>query len=515
MQDIYLYNKQTKEKQVKLDVCVAFAGIESFALSSLGYLWIYKTLDEIEDISVSRLTSDTESAHFNIKHCNLIAFSFSFDLDFLTFLAMFDKHNIPYKTNERGEDYPLICAGGPVVTANPEPYKDIFDFFIIGDGEDVTIKLTNIIKNNKDKSKSEILKLLSELEGIYVPNLNNKKVVKITKKLTDCIYTPILSENAFFKHTFIVEVERGCSNCCGFCLASYLNLPIRFMPYESLRKVIDMGLTKTNKIALLGAQISAYPYFEEICDYIYNRIASGEHIEMSISSLRVDAVKPNIVKTLVVAGQKNSTLAIEAGSERLRKVINKHITESQILEAVKIAKESGLKGLKFYGMIGLPTENQDDLNEIVSLAKKIKSANKGFNISFGFSTFVPKPHTPFQWFGRDSIKSIETKSNFLKKELHKLGIKSTFSSAKWDYWQAVLSRGDNTLTDFIIEVYKLGGKLGAFNAAAKKYNINADKFANSDIAFEKDLPWDFIDIKPGKEFLINENKRLLSYTAGV
>src|SRR5574344_1290821 len=119
--------------------------------------------------------SDTESSRFNINSCNLMAFSFSFDFDFLTFLAMFDKHNIPYKSKQRNEDYPLICAGGPVVTANPEPYKDIFDFFIIGDGEDVTIKLTNIIKNNKDKSKSEILKLLSKLEGIYVPNLNNKK----------------------------------------------------------------------------------------------------------------------------------------------------------------------------------------------------------------------------------------------------------------------------------------------------------------------------------------------------
>ena len=230
---------------------------------------------------------------------------------------------------------------------------------------------------------------------------------------------------------------------------------------------------------------------------------------MSVSSLRVDAITPDVVKTLVAAGQKNSTLAIEAGSDRLRRVINKNLTEEQIFNAVKIARDNGLKGLKFYGMIGLPTETQEDLQDIIRLAEKLKKVNKGFDISFGFSSFVPKPNTPFQWCGRESTKALEEKSNFLKKELHKLGITAHVSSIKWDYWQAVLSRGDASLNDFVLDVYKNGGKLGAFKIAAKKLNINAESFATENYSFDKILPWDFIQIKPEKDFLIKENQRLI------
>lgn len=307
-----------------------------------------------------------------------------------------------------------------------------------------------------------------------------------------------------------MEMSRGCANRCGFCLASYLNLPLRSVPYDELIKTINLGLSYTNNIALLGAQISAHPRFHDVCKYIYDKIQSGEDIKMSVSSLRVDAMTEDVVKTLTAAGQKNSTLAIEAGSDRLRKVINKNLSEEQIFNAVQIARDNGLKGLKFYGMIGLPTETEDDINAIIDLAKRIKKENKGFNISFGFSSFVPKPNTPFQWFGRENTKSLENKSSYLKKELHKLGVTVHISSIKWDYWQAVLSRGDESLSDFILEVYNQGGKLGAFKSAAKKYNINTDYFALENYPFDKELAWDFIEINPGKEFLIKENQRLIN-----
>lgn len=500
----YLYERKT-DKNSDFVMWMAFPGIYSFSMSSLGYLWMFKSLDEAEGINIERICSDTEKTHYNVSDVKLFGFSFSFDMDFLSIFSMLEKYNIPLKASER--DFPLVFAGGPVVSANPEPYKDFFDFFIIGDGEDVNLEVANICKNNQEKSKDEILKLLSGIEGVYVPKFA-KKINKLTKKLTECIYTPILSDNSFFKETFILEMSRGCANRCGFCLASYLNLPLRCVPYEELLKTIDLGLSYTNKIALLGAQISAHPHFHDVCKHIYDKIQSGENIEMSVSSLRVDAVSDDVVKTLVAAGQKNSTLAIEAGSDRLRKVINKNLTEDQIFNAVKIARANGLKGLKFYGMLGLPTETQEDLEAIIKLAKRLKKDNKGFDISFGFSTFVPKANTPFQWFGRESTKILEEKSNFIKKELHKLGITAHISSVKWDYWQAVLSRGDETLNDFVLEVYKRGGKLGAFKSAAKKFNIDTDYFACADWDFRQKLPWDFIEIKPGKEFLIKENQRL-------
>ncbi len=506
----YLYNPKNIDKNSNFAMWMAFPGTYSFSMSSLGYLWMYKTIDSQTDVNIERICLDTEKTRYNISEVKLFGFSFSFDTDFLTIFSMLEKYNLPLKAAER-EKFPLIFAGGPVVTANPEPYKDFFDFFIIGDGEDINIQAVKICKENQGKPKKNILKLLSEIEGIYVPEFS-KNVQKLTKKLDECIYTPILSENAFFKNTFIIEMARGCFNRCGFCLASYLNLPLRCTPYNELIQTIDFGLNHTNKIALLGAQISAHPQFHDVCKYIYDKIQNDEKIEMSLSSLRVDAVTPDVIKTLAAAGQKNSTLAIEAGSERLRKVINKNLSEEQIFNAVKIARENGLKGLKFYGMIGLPTETQEDLQAIIELAKKIKKENKGFDISFGFSSFVPKPHTPFQWCGRENTKSLENKSAFLKKELHKIGITCHVSSIKWDYWQAVLSRGDSSLSDFIVETYKLGGKLGSFKAAAKKYNINTDYFAYENLSYENELPWDFIQVQPGKEFLIKENQRLLTAT---
>ncbi len=506
--EIYLYNPINK-KNAECNIWLAFPGPESFALSSLGFLWLFKNVDEYEDVNIERIYADTKHSRFNPNEIGLFGFSFTFDTDFLTIFSMLEQYNIPIRAKERKKCFPFIFAGGPVITANPTPYEDFFDFFIIGDGEDANLEIINIYKKNQNLPKMQILKLISEVEGVYVPSIKTKNVKKLTKKLSECIYTPILSEKAFFPNTFIMEVARGCANRCGFCLASYLNLPLRFMPYEDVINIIELGLSHTNKIALLGAQLSAHPQFNSICRYIHEKIKQGKKIEMSVSSLRVDAITPEIMETLVACGQKNITLAIEAGSERLRKAINKNLTEDQIIKAAEIAKNTGLKGFKFYGMLGLPTETNDDIEEMIKLAKKLKQMYKGFDISFGFSTFVPKPNTPFQWCGREATKSLETKGEYLKKELHKIGVSSSISSAKWDYWQAVLSRGDNSFGNFLEEIYKNGGKLGAFKKAAKKYNIDTDFYACANWDFDKPLSWDFIDINPGKEFLIKENQRLL------
>ncbi len=513
--ETFLYQRELKKNE-EFNVWFAFPGPESFALSSLGYLWLFKELDQNEDINVERIYSDSITTELMRDKIDLIAFSMSFDMDFIDVFGILKKHNFAYKASERNESDPLIYAGGPVITSNPQPYKDIFDFMVIGDGEGennigVNLQIANICKYNKGKTKSEILKLLSEINGIYVPAYYNQKPIeKITKKLPQCIYTPIISENAFFKNTFVLEVERGCANRCAFCLASYMNLPIRFPDYENIIKTIDLGLKYTNKIALLGAQVTAHPRFKDICKYLHNKIQLGEKIEIGVSSLRVDSFTQEIVKILVDGGQKNLTLAIEAGSERLRKVINKNLTNEQIFNAVEVAKSCGLYGLKFYGMLGIPTETIDDIEEIINLTRELKKKYKGFNISYGFSTFVPKANTPFQWFGREDEKTLEKKSKYLQKELHKLGVQVNISSLKWDYYQAVLSRGDEKLTDYLINVYEKGAKLGAFKQCAKELQINTDYYAIENYSYEKKLPWDFINIKPGKEFLIKESKKLLN-----
>ena len=504
----FLYKRNPK-KNADYNIWMAFPGCYSFALSSLGYLHIFRLMDEMEEVNVERVYSDSTKTEIQFKDVNAIAFSSSFDLDFMSIFPMFDKYKIPYKTSDRDKNMPIIFCGGPVVTANPIPYKDFFDFMIIGDGEQLNTNVVTILADNKDKPKDEILKLLAKLNGVYVPTLNQEKIVKNSCKIENCVYTPILSDDAFFKDMFIIEISRGCANCCGFCMASYLNLPVRFAPYENIIEAIDLGLQYTNKIALLGAQVSIHPKFKQICEYIAQKVQKNPEIEMSISSLRVDAVDDAMIKTLVSAHQKHVTIAIEAGSERLRKVINKNITEEQIKHTVETARLNGLKGVKIYAMIGIPTETQEDLNEMVRVAKELKQANKGFDISFAFSSFIPKPHTPLQWCGRFSTKELEKRQNFLQKEFHKIGVKTSFSSIKWDYWQTVLSRGDDKISDFIIDVYKNGSKLGAFKKAAKD-KFNPDDYALRNFNLNEALSWDIIDLLPSKEVLIERHKKLLN-----
>lgn len=561
--ETYLYTS-LKNKNADFNVWMAFPGIYSFAMSSLGYLELCKNIDLFEDVNLERICTNTAKTKIMAKDVDLIGFSFSFDLDFLNIFKMLEKYKIPLKVSQRDENHPLVFGGGPVLSSNPEPYCEFFDYIIIGDGEEANIAAVNTCKENKDKPRQDILAKLSEIEGIYVPSISvnqcirlglsaqqheikidnkaqakqcqsgavwlesptclddsspallapQKPVKKATCRLSNCIYTPILSEQSFFKNTFIVEIARGCVNRCGFCLASYLNLPQRFVDYEKIIESLDLGLRHTNKIALLGALISAHPQFDDICNYIYQKNQENPGIELSVSSLRADAISPISVQTLVACGQKHATIAIEAGSDRLRKVINKNLTETQILEIVKIAEENGLKGFKIYAMIGLPTETQDDLKEMVELVKKIKKLHKNFSIGFSFSTFVPKAHTPFQWCSREDTKSLEKKQNYLKKEFHKLGVKTNFSSAKWDYYQALLSRGGRELNDYVLKIYELGGNIGAFKTAykqiAKTKNLpDSDYYVLRNFDLNEALPWDFIEVTPGKEFLKEEYKKLL------
>ncbi len=509
----YLYDKIT-DKNSDFNIWMAFPGIYSFALSSLGYLWLCKTIDMLEDVNLEKISTDSEKTKYMIKDINLIGFSFSFDLDFINIFKIMEKYKIPLKSEERGDEHPLIFGGGPVLSINPEPFSAFFDFIIVGDGELTNIEAIKICKENKDKPKNEVLKELSKIDGIYVPSLGKKEVKKISCSLPDCVSSPVLSEKSFFKNTFIMEIARGCSNRCGFCVASYLNLPQRYVDYEKITASIDEGLKHTDKIALLGALISAHPRFDDICNYIHAKLQTRPNIEMSVSSLRADSISPNVVKTLVACGQKHATIAIEAGSDRLRKVINKNLVEEQILQTARTAREYGLKGLKIYAMIGLPTESQDDLKSMLELAKKLKTENKGFDLTFSFSSFVPKPHTPFQWCAREETKSLEAKRDFLKKEFHKMGVKATFSSAKWDYYQTLLSRGGSELCDYVLKVYELGANLGAFKAAYKEIaeakNLNdSDYYVTREFGLDEELPWDFIKIQPGKDFLKAEYKRLL------
>lgn len=526
--ETYLYKKENKT-QTKLNLWMAYPGIKSFGMASLGYLTVFKTIDTIDGIFAERIFTDTKDTRIKLQDVDVFGFSFSFELDILCILKLLKQYNIPFKNTERNSGHPLIYGGGPVLTANPEPFAPFFDFIMIGDIEPIGKQVFQYIRDNKEMPRNELLSKLAKFEGIYVPSLtkfdekqnkvltlDNKefKVKKISAELSECTYTPILSKDSYFSNTFIVEIERGCPQRCGFCLASYLNLPTRCCSIENLIKTFELGLKYTNKIALLGALVCGHPDFDKICDFFIKKIDNGENIELTISSLRADYVSPKTIEMLVKSGQRTATIAVEAGSERLRKIINKNLSEKEIMDVVKIAEDNGLKGLKMYAMIGLPTETYDDLDELVALIKRIKTKHKTFDITLGFSTFVPKAQTPFQYAQREDTKSLEKKYEYLKKEFHKIGVKIRTSSVKWDYIQALLSRGDRRLCDYLISVFESECNLGAFKKSYKELKKSknlpsSDYYALEEKSTDKNLPWDFIENFISNKDLADEYNRLL------
>ena len=494
--ETFLY-KRNLNKNPKINVWFCYGAIENFAMASLGFLSIFKDLDLNSDLFVERVYQDTHTTKIPPNNVDCMGFSISFELDILTIIKMLQKYNFPLKSLDRGEKDPIIFAGGPVMMSNPLPYQDFFDFISIGEKNALSAAF-EILKEKNNFSRDEILKKLSCLEGIYVPKY--PKTVKITRDNleNEVIYTPILSDNSFFKNTFVIELERGCPKMCNFCLASWLNLPARFAPFDKIIEAIDLGLQYTNKIALLGAYVAGHPRFGDIIKYI----ASKDNIELSISSLRADLADKDLIETLVKCGQKTATIALEAGSQRLRDLIHKDLTAEQILKTVSDMKLYGLKGVKIYTMLGLPTENDDDIEELINLVRKMKNEVKGFNITISSSTFIPKIHTPFERVERADKKVLEGRINYLKKSFHKMGVEYRSSSIEWDIIQSILSRYPDSLADFLIDVVESGANLGAFKKTWRQYNKKGllpdfDFSAKAPLNNIKTLKWGFV--KTGAE----------------
>lgn len=513
-------------------VWFCFPATYMIAMCSLGYLHLFRLLDEDRDIYPEKFFTDTEKTVHNVKDVEIMGFSVSFEFDFMGIFSVLKKHNIPLRSKDRQENFPLIFGGGPVLTANAEPFADFFDVIIVGDGEEVLIEMMNAYKEVRNLSKTEQLLYLSKIEGLYIPSLydfeynSNGVIASITKNteaapdkinkrcvkdLSECLYSPIITEKSVFPNMFLIETARGCPKMCKFCIASYLSLPSRYPLYENIIEVIEKGLNHTGKIGLLGALITEHPDFERICEYILN-IRKQRKFDISVSSLRVDKITPLIIKTLVECGQKQTTVAVEAGSERLRNYIGKQLTEEDILKGVKIANENGLSGLKVYGMLGLPSETQEDIEELANLMKKLKKENKGFNLTLSVSSFVPKAQTPFQWEERLPDKIINDRSDYLRKELNINKIMYKPTSVKWDYIQAIISRGDRRISYVMEKVSELGGTIGSWSKAYKDISVDMnipefDWYALRKRDFEEILPWENISTGISKETLFKSNNR--------
>lgn len=490
----------------------AFPNEYTVGITSLGYQIVWSMLSQRPDIDVSRLFTDISEPL--PAYAELMGFSLSWELDYVNILTLLEKQQIPKRAVERTDEHPLVFGGGPVLTANPEPFAAFFDVILLGDGETLLHDFLDAYGQVRGAERTAQLKMLAQVPGVYIPSLYEvtyvsadgpiasilpiasdipQTVKKQTYRGNVLSASTVVTEKAAWENIFMVEVVRSCPEMCRFCLASYLTLPFRAASIEaSLMPAIEKGLQVTRRLGLLGASITQHPEFDTLLDYV-NR-PDYDDVRVSMSSVRTNTVNAKLAKTLVTHGSKSITIAIESGSQRVRNIVNKKLDTDEIAAAAQQAKSGGLKSLKLYGMAGVPGESQEDLAETAELMISLKKKVPGLRFTLGCSTFVPKGHTPFQWYGVN--KQAEKRLKFLQKQLRPCGIDFRPESYSWSVIQALISRGDRRLTDLLELTRGYGDTLGSYRRAFKTLKGTLpplDFYVYEQWPTEQVLPWDHLE----------------------
>lgn len=462
----------------------AFPNEYSVGITSLGYQVVWATLAARSDVDVARLFTDIhEPLPANPE---LLGFSMSWELDYVNILGVLESLEIPIWSRERSHSHPIVFGGGPVLTANPEPYAEFFDVFLLGDGEILLDAFVHAYQEVRHADRDTQLKHLARVPGIYVPSMYQvtyqspdgaiasitpidatipAQVQKQTYRGNTLSASSVVTEKAAWENIFMVEVVRSCPEMCRFCLASYLTLPFRVADVEdSLIPAIEQGLTVTNRLGLLGASVTQHPEFESLLDHLNQ--PKFDDVRISLSSVRTNTVTEKLTRTLVKHDAKSITIAVESGSDRVRKIVNKKLETDEIVQAAVNAKAGGLNSLKLYGMVGIPGEESEDVEQTVAMMRSLKKAAPGLRLTLGCSTFVPKSHTPFQWFGVNP--QAEKRLQSLQKQLRSNGIDFRPESYNWSVIQALLSRGDRRLSKLLELTRHYGDSLGSYRRAFKE-----------------------------------------------
>ncbi len=467
-----------------LRTVLAFPSTYTVGITSLGYQIVWATLAMRPDLDVRRLFTDQgDRPH---RQCDLFGLSLSWELDGPVLLDLLEQQRIPIWSHQRSDEHPIVFGGGPVLTANPEPLAPFFDVVLLGDGENLLPAFIDALQAVKDQPRPERLRHLSTVPGIYVPELHAPRydsegtllavepveatlprtIAKQTWRGNSLSHSTVITPEAAWPDIHMVEVVRSCPELCRFCLASYLTLPFRTPSLEDgLIPAVEKGLTATKRLGLLGASVTQHPQFTDLLQWLgQDRF---DDLRLSVSSVRAATVTPELASVLTRRGSKSLTIAIESGSERIRRVVNKKLRGDEIEAAARHAKQGGLKALKLYGMVGLPCEDNDDVESTAALLLHLKKGTPGLRFTLGVSTFVPKAHTPFQWQG--VRPEAEKRLKLLAKRLKPKGIDLRPESYGWSVIQALLSRSDRRLAPVIAAVRgsqeSLGGWKKAYRAA--------------------------------------------------
>ncbi len=489
----------------------AFPNEYSVGITSLGYQVVWAMLAQRADIDVSRLFTDVSEPL--PAQAELMGFSLSWELDYVNVLNLLESQQIPLRTADRIDEQPLVFGGGPVLTANPEPFAAFFDVILLGDGETLLDDFLDAYQQVRGKPRTAQLKALAQVPGVYIPALYSvsyqatdgpiaaispidsdvpASVQKQTYRGNVLSASTVVTEKAAWENIFMVEVVRSCPEMCRFCLASYLTLPFRAASMEaSLIPAIEKGLQATRRLGLLGASITQHPEFEALLDYLNQ--PQYDDVRVSMSSVRTNTVNQKLAETLVKHDARSITIAIESGSQRVRDIVNKKLETDQIFAAAQQAKAGGLKALKLYGMAGVPGETQGDLAQTADLLIELKKQTPGLRFTLGCSTFVPKSHTPFQWYGVD--RQAEKRLKFLQKQLRPCGIDFRPESYSWSVIQALISRGDRRLADLLELTRGYGDTLGSYRRAFKTLKGKLpplDFYVYEQWPTDRVLPWEHL-----------------------
>jgi radical SAM superfamily enzyme YgiQ (UPF0313 family) len=487
----------------------AFPNEYTVGITSLGYQVVWATLAMRSDLDVRRLFTDV---HESLPRSpELVGFSLSWELDYVNILNLLEFLETPIRSINRGDNDPIVFGGGPVLSANPEPFADFFDVILVGDGEDLLGNFITAYQEVRTADRLTKLHRLAQVPGIYIPSLYQVEyddnlittivpidsntpptITKQTYRGNTLSASTVVTEKAAWENIFMVEVVRSCPEMCRFCLASYLTLPFRVANVEeSLIPAIDNGLQVTNRLGLLGASVTQHPEFPALLAHLAQ--PKYDNVRLSVSSVRTNTVTVQLAETLAKRDSKSLTIAVESGSERIRKIVNKKLETDEIFQAATNAKAGGLKGLKLYGMVGIPGEEIGDVEETVKMLRSVKKAVPGLRLTFGCSTFVPKAHTPFQWFGVN--KEADKRLKLLQKQLTTQGIEFRPESYNWSMIQAIISRGDRRISHLLELTRSYGDSIGSFRRAFKELRgqiPELDFYVHQTWDTSQILPWNHL-----------------------
>ena len=536
-----------KPRGGRTTVCLVYPNTYYVGMSSLGLQTVYRIINGRADALAERafIPDEPDRQEFlktgtplfalesqsPVNSFDIVAFSVSFENDYAGVAEAMRLAKLPLYSESRGDGHPLVILGGIASFFNPEPLAPFFDAVIIGEAEEALPEFLDAYEAQKlTLSRDALLKQLAEIPGVYVPSLYSPSYKqdgafeafrtapgapeRITRRrATDLDATPahsvITTPNTEFGEMYMTEVSRGCGRHCRFCMAGYIYRPPRHRGLESVSEDILEGGRRTGRVGLVGAAVSDYPHISGLVERF-----SGMDIDFSASSLRADSLTPELAR-LIAKGNRSAAIAPEAGTERLRAVINKNITDEHVTGAVRMLIEAGILNVKLYFMVGLPTETETDIDGIVSLSQaardemvaSAKAKGRLGRMTLSVNCFIPKPWTPFQWEAMEPADSLNGKLRRIKKALKGLPNLSVIHDTPKRAWlQAALSRGDRRLAPVIAAASENDGDWkAAFAASGLDMEFYAGRLRGKDELF----PWDFLDTRIEKKYLMKEHARAL------